>query len=448
VKFPARLSTFLLALSLPWLGPSCETAKRAPSEPQTPEPSPNASILPAPLASAVETKVHRPSAADAGAVADSSVDASAPPTLRWLREDEPVDADTVPRPIVSLPREASARDASPVASGVRLLARLRWLDLPSFPRMPEANNDALQKLKEALAFDLIVDLSPTGRMRVRLDSDAFVLPRGSELRSRQDRLGHVLTWDGASKYTVLPAGTLRAALSEHRPDNVPLVKPKLTAAGTGNVQGIATDKIELSTPLGRLILDEASIPSAGSSGRLLCRMLGELIAADPLSSLCERERSLVPVRAELFTRAGGHLAFEVLKIERDRPLDTETLLVPPPEARFVPQDLPGTSSSQVPSDERLRELRLRPLVRSEKPEPTAPKQGLIVQNRSDVLRYVVLDGVVLARVPARAELRVDSLLPGKYALVTLDFLGDDPTPLRMIELPARVAIGEEADSAR
>jgi hypothetical protein len=56
--------------------------------------------------------------------------------------------------------------------------------------------------------------------------------------------------------------------------------------------------------------------------------------------------------------------------------------------------------------------------------------------------------VVLARVPARAEILVEALLPGKYALVTLDFLGDEMTPLRMIELPARVAIGEEADSTK
>jgi hypothetical protein len=51
-------------------------------------------------------------------------------------------------------------------------------------------------------------------------------------------------------------------------------------------------------------------------------------------------------------------------------------------------------------------------------------------------------------VPARGELLIDALLPGKYALVTLDFVGDDATPLRMVELPARVAIGDEADSGR
>jgi hypothetical protein len=152
------------------------------------------------------------------------------------------------------------------------------------------------------------------------------------------------------------------------------------------------------------------------------------------------------LKAELFTRSGGHLVFEVQKLERDRPL--EAALVPPAEARFVPEDLPGTGSALVPSEERLRELRLRPLPRTEKPEPGAPRQGLVLQNRSDVLRYVLLDGIVLARVPARAELLVDALLPGKYALITLDFLGEEQTPLRMIELPARVAIGDDAEGSK
>lgn len=427
MKHTALLPTLALILGAPWLTESCEEKSRAPAEPAPIEPSPNASILPAPLASDVETQTHRPLPNDAGAPLDGSVDAAVP-TTRWLKEDEALESD------------APAHDST----GVRLLARLRWLDLPPFPRMPEANTDALQRLKEALAFELTVELSSAGRLRARFDSDAFVLPRGSELRSRPDRLGHVLTWDGASKYTVLPAGTLRAALNEHRPDNAPLLKPKVAALGAGSVQGLSTEKAELTTPLGRLVLDSASLPNAGVSGRLLCRLLSELVTADPMNATCEH--ALVPLRAELFTRAGGHLLFEVTKIDRDRALDS--LLVPPSDARFLPAELPSAGSALIPSAERLRELRLKPLPRSEKPEPQAPKQGLVVQNRSDVLRYVVLDGVVLARVPARGELLVDALLPGKYALVTLDFLGDDATPLRMVELPARVAIGDEADSGR
>jgi hypothetical protein len=373
VKRTALLSSLALILGAPWLAESCEEKSRQPAEPTATEPSPNASILPAPLASDVETQTHRPVPSDAGAPLDASVDAAVP-TTRWLKEDEAVEADVPPHD----------------STGVRLLSRLRWLDLPPFPRMPESNAEALQKLKEALAFELTIELSSAGRLRARFDSDAFVLPRGSELRSRPDRLGHVLTWDEGSKYTVLPAGTLRAVLNEHRPDNAPLLKPKIAALGAGNAQSLPTEKAELTTPLGRLVLESASLPNAGNSGRLLCRLLAELITADPVNAACDR--ALVPLRAELFTRSGGHLLFEVFKIDRDRALDP--LLVPPAEAHFVPGELPSAGSALVPSAERLRELRLRALPRSEKPEPQAPKQGLVVQNRSDVLRYVLLDGVV------------------------------------------------------
>ena len=75
-----------------------------------------------------------------------------------------------------------------------------------------------------------------------------------------------------------------------------------------------------------------------------------------------------------------------------------------------------------------------------------PKAGLLLLNRSESLRYVLLDGVPVARVPARSDVHVEGLLPGKYGLVTLDFVGDDPTPLRIVALPARVALGDEVES--
>jgi hypothetical protein len=421
------LGAFVLAVTGASLY-GCEETRRPPTEQQPSEPSPNASIMPAPLASELGTKSRRASSPDAGVPEDAGPDAAAVSITRWLNEDQAPDPDLVAREGV----------------GARLFARLHWLDLPPFPRLPESNVEALARLRDASAFDFVIELSSVGRMSIRLASDSFALPRGSELRARLDRLGHLLFWNDGNQYTTLPAGTLRAVLSERRPDHTPLVKPKLTLLANGNLLGLQTERVELSTSLGRLLLEDAAIPSAGSSGKLLCRFLGELVAADPASTACER--SLVPLRAELFSRAGGHLLFEVSRIERERPL--ETALAPTPEAHFTPEELPPGGLGLVTSEERLRELRLRPVPRSEKAEPSAPKQGLVIQNRSDTLRYVVLDGVVVARVLPRDELPINSLLPGKYALVTLDFLGDDPTPLRIIELPARVAIGDEADPGR
>ncbi|MFZ5895858.1 MAG: hypothetical protein ACOY0T_32680 [Myxococcota bacterium] len=419
------LTVLALAALGAWAFTSCDEARRTPSEqPQATEPSPNASILPAPLASEVEPETKQP-ASDAGVSADAGADAGVV-TTRFLRGDSALDADLAPRD----------------ASGVRLTLRMRWLDLPPFPRLPETNGEASQRLREALAFELQVELSQGGRMRARLNSDSFVWPRGTELRSRLDRLGHVVTWDSASVYSVLPVGTLRAALSENRIDAVPLSKPKLLTEGSSNVLGLSTERIELSTPLGRLLLEQAFLPNAAAAGKLLCRLLSELVAAQPLNAACER--AYVPLKAELFSRGGGHIVIETVRVERDHlMLDASSLQTPPSSARFAALELPSSPSALVLNAERLRELRLRGLARSEKAEAAAPKEGLIVQNRGDSLRYLLLDGLGIARLAPRSELRIDSLLPGKYALVTLDFLGDDATPLRIVELPARVAVGED-----
>ncbi|HET9933214.1 MAG TPA: hypothetical protein VFQ35_21065, partial [Polyangiaceae bacterium] len=409
-----------------WAFTSCDETRHTTTEaPQTTEPSPNASIMPAPLASEIEPEPKASVSHDAGAPTDAGSDAGVIST-RFLREDSAVDPDLTPRE----------------NTGVRATMRLRWLDLPPFPRLPEANLEALQRQREALAFELVVELSVGGRMRVRVNSDAFVWPRGTELRARLDRVGNVLAWSAGTAYSVLPVGTLRAALNEGRPDSVPLSKPKLVTDGGGNVLGAATERIELSTPLGRLLLEQALLSNAGASGKLLCRALSELVAAEPLNAACER--AYVPLRAELISRAGGHLLIETIRLERDHvTLDPALLQTPPAAAAFRPLEIPSATPAQIPSSERLRELRLRALPRSEKPDPAAPKDGLVIQNRGDVLRYLLLDGLPVARVAARSELKLEGLLPGKYALATLDFLGDDPASLRIVELPARVALGEE-----
>ena len=409
-----------------WGFMSCDEARRPSNEPpQTTEPSPNASILPAPLASEVEPVAKQRPNLDAGVPTDAGSDMGVV-TTRFLHEDVALEADLSPRE----------------TSGVRATLRVRWLDLPPFPRLPEANNELLQRLREALAFELVLELSAGGRMRLRLNSDAFVWPRGTELRARLDRVGHIVTWDAGARYSVLPVGTLRAALNENRPDAVPLSKPKLLTEGGGNVLGMATERIDLSTPIGRMLIEQAFLPNAGASGKLWCRLLSELVAAEPLNAACER--AYVPLRAELFSRAGGHLLIETVRIERDHvALDPAALQTPPSGARFSALELPATGAALIPSSERLRELRLRALPRSEKPDPAAPKEGLVVQNRGDSLRYLLLDGLAIARVAPRSELKIHSLLPGKYGLVTLDFFGDDPTPLRIVALPARVALGEE-----
>lgn len=414
------------ALALLCLG--CDEVANKPSSPQAIEPSPNASILPAPLVTDLES-ARSTAAVDAGARLDASSDAGAA-ERRVLREDRPVSPDS----------------ALKESAGVRFLAQWHWLDLPSVPRLPEANVEATGRLRQSMAFELSLELHASGRLRAVFESDSFVLPRGTELRARADYLGHFLVWDTAETYAVLPPGTLRAVLTEHRSDAAPLIKPRVTEVGIGNVLGLPTIKRELVTPLGRLLVEQASLPSAGGAGELVCRLLAEFIAASPDNAACSKPQ--VVVRAEIFSHGGGHVLFDVRRIDREQALDPTAALAPPEKARFTQAALPSMGPTIVPSASRLRELRQRAVPRAEKAEANAPRQGLLVQNRTESLRFVLLDGVVLARVTPRRDVLVDQLVEGRYAISSLDFLADDATPLRFVDLPARIVLGEEPEPAK
>lgn len=421
----------LLALS------GCDAVKPEPTAAPANEPSPNASILPAPLVSDDEGEKGLPR--DAGRLREARVegqgrhlDAGSLEAVavdpQPLREDQPLEPDLAVR--------------EPAAT--TLFARFRWLDAPVAPRVPETNVELVQRLREVAPFELRLELSAAGRLRALFDSDGFVLPRGSELRSRLDAYGHLLIW--GSRYRILPSSSLRALLAERRVDVAPLVKPKVVRGASGNLLGSATERSELTTPLGRLLLDQASLPNVGRSGELVCRLLADLIAADPANSVCAR--GLLPLRAELVSPGGGHLLFEVHRLHRNASLELGDFLTPPRSARFAPYELPPIGPALLVNSERLADIRLRPAARGEKPDPQAPKQGVSLHNRSENCRYVLLDGLLVARMPAHSELHIDTLLPGKYVVHSRDFLGIDATPLRTIELPARVSFGEAVEASR
>src|SRR5450432_258905 len=142
------------------------------------EPSPNASILPAPLASGIET-------AGAGKADDAGADAALPAEPRALREDQALSADA--------PREGN---------GLTLTARFRWLNVAAPARVPELNPDGVQRARDATGFDIVIDLAG-GRMRFAFASRTFTLPAGSELHARDDLYGSTLLWPNRTSYTVL-----------------------------------------------------------------------------------------------------------------------------------------------------------------------------------------------------------------------------------------------------
>jgi hypothetical protein len=397
---------------------ACETQRVALDDAGTIEPSPNASILPAPLASEREKAPRLP---DAGSF-DSGSDAEAP-TPELAREDQALPADL-----------AALHDTS----GYELRARFRWPDAPPPVRLPEANSDLIERARAAATFDVEIDLASAGRLNLRIDSHRFVLPEGTELRARVDYFGHALVWPDASLYSVIQPGALRTVLNEHRADTVPLARAKLTRPAVGRALGFSTERGTLSTPLGRLELEQARIPGSGAGGALLCRLLVELAGVHPDTPACSVE--LVPVRAEYTWGEGGRLSFEVSLLNKITVLELARLVTPPPAAEHRIGELPAEPPPLLLERAQLRSFRLKPV-----PAPDAkdkPKEGLLVMNGDDLPRFLLVDGVPALRLLPRGAGVLLELVHGTYALSTRTFLGDEVQALGQQTVPARLVVRE------
>ena len=404
-------------------------AKRDDPKPQVgaSEPSPNASIKPAPLAAGtgLEPRFKRDtqSAGDAAGRSLFADAAEGPP--RPLREDELMPRD-----------ELGVRDGT----GVTLHAHWRWSDLPA-PAGPDIDQDAIKDARQKTAFNVSIDLAAVGRLRMTLGSPSFPLAYNTEFRARSDRFGHVLVWPNGSAYRVLPPGSLRALFAERRADVAPLVEPKIRERGAGALLGVVTRQVEASTELGQVTLEQGHVPGVGASGELVCRMLLEFIAALPSSSACSEQ--LLPLRAEFRWSERGRITFEVTSILKRADLAIGQLFVPPLAAQFKPGELPPESSGIFLRRQDLGRFRTRdaPLVLAT--DEHTPAEGIMAVNRTDALFYLAVDGVPVAWVRPHSEKYVIGLRPGRYAALWRDFLGTEPEVRKPVDVPARVVVGRD-----
>ncbi len=420
-----RLSSLLFALALC----ACREDVPEPSTSGATEPSPNASILPQPLASA---ELRNRDAGRGGLPADSAgrlmfPEASTPPP-EPVREDRALPRDTL-----------TTKDSV----GVTLEARFAWADVPGPAGVPEVNADSLQKARDTTALAVTIDLGSAGRMRVALSSVAFPLPKNTEIRASNQYFGHVLVWPDGRTYRVLLPGSLRALLSERRVDVAPLALGKPKLLGKSQFLGLETERMELKGPLGTIVLEQATQPIAGASGALLCRMLLELVAIDPHATLCDAERT--PLKAEFRWPERGRLSFDVMSLTRRADLPIGQLFFPPAGAEFKPGELPPQASGVLLTQAELLTFRTRAAAGPTSAD--APGEGIAAVNRSDVLRYVLLDGVPIAWVKPRSEQYVIGPQPGRYAVSWRDFLGTEIDPAKTLQLPARVVYGAPAQDA-
>jgi hypothetical protein len=399
---------------------ACE---KSPSEPiENTTPSPNASILPAPLASvgqpAADPPGWTPGAASSRSSAEPGVkmvfgDAgSSPPEV--LRADQPPDDDAV------VQRELL---------GVSLQGEWRYTDLPPAPR--EGNATGVDAARRSTALKMRIDLAAIGRMRVAIESRAMALEAGSEIRARADRYGHVLVWPNGSAYRVLPLGAVRTLLGEGRADANPLVRAQSSTVSDGRRAARRTRKWELATRTGKLSLEQTRIVAAGEGGPLFCRFLSEIVAIDPSAAPCTADD--VPLRAQFTWPDGGSIIFEVLDVVDKAELAPSQLMVPPAGAEFTRTGLPAPAMSALLTREELGALRLRP---ADLPPVTAD-EGFVLRNASDVLRYAFVDGLPAALVPPNHDVTLSGLARGRYVVQWRTFLADAVDPPAFIDLPMR-----------
>lgn len=294
----------------------CSACDDDPRAPESPEPSPNAALLPAPL-----TGKSRP---------DKEEDEGPIPAVP-LSQDEalPLDRTT---PIIALP-----------SSGVSFSLRFSPQNWPSTARLPSGEHE---KLELTLDFEILSFPGGLERLRVKFPKSGWLLPEGTELRARTDRLGHILVWPDDRSYRVVPVGGLLTLLVERRVD----VMPRFAVPDGGEITPKSSNKrkAELTTPVGQLHLEPRPAPGAGEpSGELVCRFMAELVRAR-VSDLCIR--APLPSAGWFRLAQGSRVALSLEHYSSRSDLSEKRMLLPPELPIWKPGEYPPAALGPFPFD--------------------------------------------------------------------------------------------------
>jgi len=372
---------------------ACKAQSGGPETTPDATPSPQATAIPAPLATPAVN-------ASAGVIVTPE---GGPPPVS-LRGDVALGPDTLARETV----------------GYTLSAVFKPSDLNGSPRANEVNGAGLDAARKRTELRVAIDLSPS-RMRIALLGNGWVLPPDTELRARADHYGHVVVWPGALTYRPLAPGALRALLGERRFDVAPMTLAEITTKDEqGKRIGIRTRKVEVATRAAKATFEIGRLPELGEGGILLCRALLDLMNAPPSSAVCADGE--LPVRAELRWTARGAIGFELTGVLKKADMATASLLVPPINAAFAESPLTAAGVQAALTAAELAAFRTGPIDVS--PVPHGTESGLVVANPSDQLRVLQLDGITVAWAAPGARDVLQGLHRGRYFVQWRTFLGE------------------------
>jgi hypothetical protein len=328
--------------------------------------------------------------------------------------------------------------------GVVLDAEWRWSDVPGSANAAESSPEALDALRTSTRLRMRIEVASAGRLNIAFLGHGYPWPDGTELRARIDRLGHLLVWPDGKHYRVVVPGTLHTLFADRRLDKSLLFSPKPTIDSPGSVMGQATARQSLSTPIGAIQLEQATITSAGIGAPLLCRFLVELAGVDPNTAVCAPDQLVL--RANVNSAPGGKLQFVVNQWNRKQELPLSGIQMPPLDATLETSGVPVPKLGSVPRAQ-VAALRSHDAV---SPIPTAkdaPKLGLVAVNRTMSLRALLIDGIPVAWLPSGAELALPELKSSAYTISWRDFFGSYVEAPKNVTLPARVVLGKVSDAA-
>lgn len=382
--------------------------------------SPQATAVPAPLAIG--------SSSPAAAAAPPVLDSGAPfPTIR---------AD------VALEGESPARDAP----GYTVSAVLRLSDLTGPPRAAEVNVAGIEAARKRTELRMAVEMTAS-RMRMVLQGHGWLVPPDTELRARNDRLGHVVVWPGATLYRPLAPGSLRALFAERRFDVAPIAPAQVVSVEeAGKRIGIKTRHIELATRAAKVTFELGRLEGLADGGPLLCRLLLDLASGSPTTPACAPDE--LPLRAELRWSSHGSLLFEVTGVLRRPELGATSFAMPPTGSTMGSPPPPRLGMQGLLSHTELAAFRSAAVEVPAGPMPAG--DGLLVANGTVQVRMLFLDGVPVAWVSPGGRDGLYGLQRGRYVAQWRTFLGDanDPPFTQIVPGAATVGVADAGAASR